>query len=256
MTNTVQKQHKIISRVPHNGEIFIERAKRYKISKCKEFKRWTFNRVPDESKVNEIKQSIKNHTFAPQPLMANIKDDEVHVYDGGHRLKAYSELYDESPEIISAYLGAYIAVSEFENAPDELINQRFNNLNKSTPASSLYTSQNQSSNIGDFRGFGQIFKSKYPKAAKTSNNPHIPNYNPWALEESLAEFVKDNVVELKNISCEYLINAFEKLNNEYKNRCTNGTNHHQVRVAKAQEAGCFIFVFGRDEWKKDIKKYL
>lgn len=248
-----------ISSTDFEGVCYQESLYKCTWSRVSHLKNWKCNREPDKQKVSEIVQSITDGSYAPMPLIGFIvmnvgeKIPQVEIYDGGHRLQAYQEINQkESKCQFDILLHALI------NPPQELVYQRFKNINKMSPVTELYTRVDNTEEYMKITKkvieVGKRFRRKYKKNASTSDNPHVPNYNKFQLQEDFRTLC----LECKHIQnmeeCE-IMGIFEKINDIFKQKVekTIKDDLHKnpkvfKQVEKAMNADCYIFICGRKAW--------
>ena len=253
-----------ISSTEYEGEYYQESLYKCTWKKISHLQNWKHNRDPDKQKVSEIVESIRNGTYAPMPLIGFItmscdgKPPCVEIYDGGHRLQAYQEI-----EQVNCKCQFDILLYALLNPPVDLVIQRFQNINKMLPVTELYTSFDNTEEHMQLTkkviDFGKIFRKKYKYNASTSDNPHIPNYNKFQLQEDYRSLCLE-YKEIRNINVGDVMIMFEKINIAFKEKVEESINNNLYKnpklfkqIEKARNVGCYIFIYGRSGWINEFK---
>lgn len=242
------------------NDIFEEQVLKLPLKDVSTLINWDSNREPDESKVNEIIQSIKNHKFSPQIIATFAKNDNFIIYDGGHRAAAYNKMLEnqEDSKILQEYFSDSIIISVIIGAPIRYIVDRFKDINKSTPLPELYKEplENNKEILRKLVPKVIIEFKKVYKNHKTSNRPQLPSYNPGALTDLLFDVLNsEEILNInENVTVQMIMNVFAVINSNYKNellqnptRIKNGVK----LVTKAEDANNFIFL---KDWSEDFTK--
>lgn len=252
-----------MSTIQFNGKEYDECLYTLPLNKIHYTKVWIHNRWVDDMKVDEIIESIKTNKHTFQPLVGAIMTygDRlvINIFEGGHRLTAYQKL--QSVGELSKYIKTdSIVIQACIDPPIQLIRQKFEYINKFVPVTELYTR----ANLGDpdenddiknnINEVSKLFGKLYSKNAKTSNNPHRPNYNKYIFEGDLHKCVlDDDSGVMLRLLCEpeRVIQMFEIMNEIIKH---NDDYRDSIRI-KAENAGCYIFVYGQSDWVNCIQNY-
>lgn len=218
---------------------------------------WEANREPDNQKILEIIQSINCDKHSIQIVYCFQKNDNYIIIDGGHRVEAYKKMLITSPLKIKDYLNDSVIISLMVNAPIKYIVDRFVEINKATPLPELYKSP--------FTKSTEILRSVVPEAvkefkktykcSKTTNKPHLPNYNPAILTNDLFDVLNNDVEDISEpLTPELIMNVFAVINTNYKTKLlaepTSIKNGIKL-TNKALDVNCFIFLL---EWRGDFVK--
>ena len=238
-----------------NNDTFEEQLLKLPLKNINELVNWEANREPDEQKIQEIIQSINEDKHSIQIIYCFKKGTEFVIIDGGHRVEAYKRMLNEDPTKIQEYLNDSLIISAIIAAPIKYIVDRFIEINKATPLPELYKSPFTKS-TEELRKLVpdaiKEFKKLY-KCYKTTNRPHLPNYNAAALTNELFDVLNDDVGEINEpLTTSLIMNVFAVINTNYKNELletpTKIKNGIKL-VNKAEPVNCFIFL---KDWKRDF----
>lgn len=241
----------------YDNESFEEQLIALSLEEVHKLQNWDCNRIPDEKKVDEIIDSIKNQTYSNQIIHAFANDDKFIVYDGSHRVQAIQTLMC-SPDYTKAvdFFQNKILLSVLFCAPIPYIIERYKAINQATPVPEFYKQPMQQSTqqlrvlIPDcIKKFKQIYK-----CSKTSQRPHLPSYNAFQLENELFDLLNQNneINDGIELTSKLLIEVFAIINTKYRAELIqdptiikNGITY----VNKAQIVNCFIFL---KQWQSDF----
>lgn len=241
----------------HFDDTFEEQLIKLPLQNINKLINWDSNREPDEQKIKEIMQSIENNKHSIQVIHCFEEENKYTIIDGGHRVEAYKKMILTNPQKIQEYLSDSLIISLIISAPIEYVVSRFNEINKATPLPELYKIPFEKSTEQLRKLVPEAikkFKTVY-KCFKTTNRPHLPNYNPASLTNDLFD-VLQNDIDWENsnqpITIVLIMSVFAVINTNYKSNLLKNpsTIRNGVNVVnKAQLVDCFIFL---KDWKKDF----
>lgn len=239
----------------YNSETFEEHIIKISLSNINTIINWDANREPDEQKIYEIIESIKNDMHSIQIINCFQKDKNYIIIDGGHRVEAYKRMMVNDTDKIKEYLKNSLILSVVVSAPIEYIVARFVEINKATPLPELYKSPFTKS-TEELRIFVpnliKEFKKVY-KCYKTTNKPHLPNYNQGTLTDDLFDILNNKVEDInKPLTTDLIMDVFSIINTKYKNDLL--VNPTKIKngvkiINKAEAVNCYIFIY---DWKTDF----
>lgn len=222
---------------------------------------WKWNRPPDNEKIVEIMDSILKgiHVFS-EIYIAKIQNNWV-CYDGNHRREALIKLMNTHPQQVSHHQGYQqgqcVIVNVYIDATDDIIKQRFIQLNKTTPVPELYTNfgiSNVNNTLrSDIENIVSYMCKKYKPFVSTSNNPQRPNFN----RDKMIDDLYNLCIERKYTSIDYEkflsmldelnIKQKEKIHNLEKTCGTNTKEFHRIIsenvLSKSNKHKTWIFIF-------------
>ena len=227
------------------------------LSSLDKFVNWECNREPDEEKVKEIIQSIKQQIHTPQVIFAFLPENsrKYIIWDGGHRMKAMKCMYQSGDrEELEKYMKGRFMVSIVKTGDEEYIKKRFTDVNKSTPLPRLYKEPNKDlftkGYIHMMKNFEKQFRQKY-KCHKTSNKPQLPNYNSSAVCDNVDIMIRECQQDLSKVTEQLLLQIFHEINCEFKQFVLeNPTYVSAHKKSQADKFDCYIFFFN---WEQKFK---
>jgi hypothetical protein len=202
---------------------------------------WKYNRPCEPNRVHEIKGYIEETgnvdgiIYMYETMINN--NYKYFCYDGNHRLQALKELRQSYPVLINVY--------KISGTPEEIkekITEKFMKLNLANPVPELYFDDDTKTlilkNVVD--DAIKYLINKYPKHLTTSPNPRKPNFNRDNTTDKLYKYLSDS--GKTNITKEYLIKEFERINQYCKNNITTLKNISKSALDKAKETNGYIFL--------------
>lgn len=260
----------IHSKITYEGSVYEDRSVIITGSKISLVKVWARNRPADESKIEEITESIKNGLYTPTALVGyfkvkNGKLSDVFITEGQHRLKAIQNMLKSDPSVVERMLLNQIQVQGLVNPPMDLVRRRFQQINKMCPATEMFTDLNVAENQAElneyYKDVMKAFVCKYPCNKSTSNRPHPPNYNQFQFLESFRRMCTEHK-KFNFMTIDAVMDIFDQINNDYQlaiqedlqsNMDLKEKTKLQKRFTKAGEKGkCFLFVKGQELWVNDF----
>lgn len=157
---------------------------------------WKHNRLPDQDRVKEIHEYMKESKRMDGMIHLAMIGDELVCYESNHRREALKGLEDM----------ATILVDILPNATDELVKSEFHRLNKAVSVPELYFSYDPEQNFRDLKLAIDDFCESYKKHKVTSNKPQRPNFNRDILTDECLRLIKElniDVDELFERLCKY-----------------------------------------------------
>lgn len=198
--------------------------------------KWSCNRDPDMTRVQEIVTHLENGGYVPPILHVADAEEGLVCYDGNHRREAFN-LMRNPPTVILDVLC---------NASKKEIYNDFTNLNKSVQVPAMFVGDD-GDNVEVLKVRDQIVKlvrkyeTKYKSFASTSARCHAPNFNRDMLMENILDIWKDmdGMVSIDEIEI-----LLDKLNTMYAEGklCRSHATFRQHVLQKCTEGGLWLFI--------------
>ena len=151
------------------------------------------NRTVDNVRMEELKGYMQRERHMPNVLYAidkHVPDGKLHIYDGGHRFTAASELLDKS----QLDLDVWLAVRKLtrEEQLDSVVKAEMHAINKRVRVPPQYTDPEAKQALKDLaRDVTAFIVGTWPRICSNSDNPQIPHFNQHRLEELLYQRLFD-----------------------------------------------------------------
>lgn len=212
-----------------------------------------YNREKNEMKVNEIFESILDNTLTPNIIhISEIydrddKQQQLRCWDGQHRWHAIRKFYiDKHNKDISNMFMCFI----YKNDNNDGALEKFINHNKLSPAPipDINPHPEPASDVIKIiemvKELIEFIISAFPKMQSISNKPKKGNYNVNKLYNILYNFIEEENIIKKNISCEYIKQKIIEHNNKLKDFYTDKYKSiiKDANIKRAFENNCFLFL--------------
>ncbi len=198
-------------------------------------KKWSRNRDPDMSRVQEMLIRVQNGGYFPALLhLADLKEEGLVCYDGNHRREVLNHMTSGIPRVI---------VDLLTSATQRDVYDAFDALNKSVQVPAIYFEDEQTTSRvkEEILELVKHYETRYKSHASSSPRCHAPQFNRDTFVENLHKIWKhfDNKVSIPEIQT-----ALERLNELYsQGRLCKPHNSHKPRVIeKCRESGLWLFI--------------
>lgn len=220
-----------------------EKNKKLYIAHLDDFdlKIWKYNRPPDDVRVQEIAQYIRDEAFVPGIIYAfsDWRGQIYYIYDGAHRLAAIT--CDPSFKDLEFLL----AIHELHTNDVSVIQKEFKNINLAVPVPDLYLDDEQKIQAREAScRLVDAICNKYKKLQSASPRPRKPNFN----RDLLLDCVYDVVQASQQWTDAHLWASVQSINTLYKRQC----DVSQSFVKKCIQSDCFLFLRGLDDFKRSL----
>lgn len=196
-------------------------------------KKWSRNRDPDLTRIQELTNYIKNGNYIPPMLhLADLKEEGLVCYDGNHRREALQQANLENYKII---------VDLLCHATQSEVFEAFTNINKSVQVPAIFVDEMiQENDIRIKHDIIQLVKkyeTQYSSYVSTSSRCHAPNFNRDSFTDMLYNIWKafDGLITITELE-----NTLDQLNRDY----ANGKFPKKIKetiVKKCQQNGLWLF---------------
>jgi hypothetical protein len=235
---------------------------------------WKYNRPADKSRIQPIMNYIKEYRRVEGIIYLAERDDIFYCYDGIHRVFAIISLvkqYQEYHDILgSSDILDIEVVLDIMPYNDEMIKERFININSSLPVPSIYTEQDQT--IGKLQIVQSIWKyieTQYHTFVMSSRKTNVPNTNSTEFSDKFSVILDSvNLPEKTKMSLydeDYWKTTFCQFNDFMKSRIIKTTYsrydklYSTLRMSKHQQAKCIkydFYCFGSRRWEDYLMYFL
>jgi hypothetical protein len=197
-------------------------------SKYKEVINWKYNRKPDNTRIQMIKEYMEQKTIdlVPGLICAWEIQNRLEIYDGFHRFSACKD-----------FNNCKIIIKITKTEDEEIIKKDFELVNKSVYVPAMYLETNQNKNEVCNNVY-EMMKNQFPENISFSNSPHKQNFSKNSIVELLhrteidfSEFLIENKIFLELI----------KINNEIKNLGI------KPRYKKTSRTGFWLLLWDNDK---------
>lgn len=237
-------------------------------------KNWRYNRPADNSRIPLIMNYIKKHQRVEGIIYLAEKDDILFCYDGIHRFLAIDSLvkeYQEYHDILgsSGILDIEI-ILDIMPFDDEMIKERFININSSLPVPSIYTEKDQT--IGKLQIIQVMWKyieKQHFMFVMSSRKTNVPNINSSEFTDKFSVILDHTDLPEKNKTCvydkDYWKTLFCQFNTFMKSRIikTRYSKHDKLystlKMSKHQQEKCKkydFYCFGAKDWDDYLLYFL
>jgi hypothetical protein len=189
-------------------------------------KLWKHNRLPDQDRVKEIHEFMKESKRMDGMIYLASIGNELVCYESNHRREALKGLDDMLP----------ILVDFLPSATDVMIKTEFLRLNKQVSVPELYFSHDPEQIFNDLKLAVDEFCEKYKKHKVTSNNPQRPNFNRDTLMQDFSRVIKE-----LNIDVEELLVRLTRYNKKLILKDKTGLS--KKIIEKCTESGLWLFAW-------------
>lgn len=189
-------------------------------------KRWKYNRPPDDTRVQEIREWIQQSKRVDGIIYLACVGNEIVCYESNHRREALRGI-DGLHNIL---------VDMMWDATDEIVKQEFFRLNKAISVPELFVTEQPTVRLEDLMDVVNKFCENYSKMRSPNKHPHRPNFNRDQFMEDLYSIVKDS-----GITIEEAMNRLEKLN--WKLAVKDKTKLSKTIIDKCEKTGMWLFAW-------------
>lgn len=211
---------------------------------------WKYNRPLDRSRVPDIIHYIKkNHRIEGIIYLAYQKDSNTYYcYDGIHRYHAIKQIYkdqDTFSDILGIYQLDFTIMVDIMEYKDEIIRERFININSSLPVPTVYTEYEQK--LDKIKLLEHIFSyicDLYPSFVKSNRKTNVPNINSFIFNEQFS-----NIIDQHGLyDFEYWKNQMKQFNLFMSNLQIKSTNpkticYNYIKLTATQKQKCEKYCF-------------
>lgn len=202
------------------------------------------NRLKNENKINEIYDAIKDGTLASSIMSAsefvnkNNRPNKILCWDGQHRYWALRKYYKKNNINYSGNI--YLLVYRHDTKTQ--MAQRFKNINKCTPAQSMYSSNTIKNTVDAVTG---CILKKFPSLDRPSGKPNKPHYNINNVHIDLTQMLENlDKKYINTILIHKCIDMIDIINANIKQIYDNKYIHKlkEKWLISAEIANCFLFL--------------
>ena len=206
------------------------------------------NRTVDNARMEDLKGYMQREQHIPNVLYVidkHVPDGKLHIYDGGHRFTAASELLDKSQLDLDVWL-AVRKLSRDENF-DIIVKAEMHAINKRVRVPPQYTDPEAKQALKDLaRDVTAFVAGTWPRICSSADNPQIPHFNQHCLEEDLYQRLFDVATADEDPVTDEQLQLLSQnkrawlldISNDFKERL--GPNP-KGNARKAAQKGCFLF---------------
>lgn len=196
-------------------------------------KKWSRNRDPDMTRVQDLLIHISNNGYFPPVLhLAEVDGEGLVCYDGNHRREALNAI-SNPPKVI---------IDLMTRASQEDVYKAFEALNKSVQVPALYLDESMNHNVkDDLLCIVRKYESKYRQHVSSSARCHAPQFN--------RDHFLDNLYNIwcqldGRMSVQELEHSLETLNKLYSQQriCKTHDKYREKVVQKCKESGLWLFI--------------
>ncbi len=191
-------------------------------------KKWSKNRDPDLSRVNDMVEYYKKGGYIPKIIhVAELHGEGLVCYDGNHRREMLHTLDDETLECI---------VDVMFNASHEDIFESFESINRAIDVPEIYL--DDSLNIrDDVLELVKKYETKYKPFVSKASKCRPPNFNRDVFTENITNIykylngtktVKEIEGFLETLNTEYAKNKICKAHSKYKEPVTSKCDKYKM----------------------------
>ena len=239
-------------------------------------KNWKLNRPVDASRLPLIKNYIdEKHRVEGIIYLAKTNNGTYYCYDGIHRISALFSMEDDIhsyPDILGCPYKPINNISVLIDLMDyneEIIKERFVNINSSMPVPELYIDYQRDKYIQILiESLYDHFQTNYNVFIKVSKNSNVPHTNSTDFNNKMFKVITSSNVETHEI--EYwlsLINDFNKYmrelevanNNKNKNNIIKMKDFRMIRLTESQTKKCVkynFYVFAASNWDEYLLYFI
>ena len=202
--------------------------------------KWSRNRQPDSSRIQEMTVFYKNGGYIPPILhLAELKDEKLVCYDGNHRREVFDILKDPDLTIIADCM--------FDVTQTDVY-FAFENINKSIQVPALYFED-----VGVKEEILQLVKeyeTNHPQFISTSPRYHSPNFNRDIFIDDVFDIYKQTGYPIQEIK-----SLLMKLNDAYKSGklCKSHDKYKKSAIDKCAKYDFYLFLERRISSENLIK---
>jgi len=204
------------------------------IFKQLDIKVWKFNRPPDMTRVEEIRETMKkNNRMDGMINLAYITHEGLVCYEGNHRRLAL-----EGNEFV-------VFVEIIWDVTNEQVTEEFKRLNKSVSVPELYISETDATLKVEIEELVKEFTKKFTKHLSSSAKNQCPNFNRDNLTDQILRLQKELMIPVSQLSTRlYALN--EKLS--FKDKTKLSEKNRQ----KCEKYGLWLFAWSSVISSKDL----
>ena len=204
------------------------------IFKQLDIKVWKFNRPPDMTRVEEIRETMKvNNRMDGLINLAYITHEGLVCYEGNHRRLAL-----EGNDFV-------VLIHILWDVTDEKVTEEFRRLNKSVCVPELYISETDATLKVEIEQLVKDFIKKFPDNLSTKANHQRPNFNRDNLTDQILRLQKELAIPVSQLSTRlYALN--EKL--AFKDK----TKLPEKNRQKCEKSGLWLFAWSTVISSKDL----
>lgn len=235
---------------------------------------WKYNRPVDKSRIQPIVNYIQEHRRVEGIIYLAENNGIFYCYDGIHRVFAIIALvkqYQEYQDILgSSDILDIEIVLDIMPYNDELIKERFININSSLPVPSLYTEQDQMiGKIQIVQSIWRYIETQYHTFVMSSRKTNVPNTNSSEFSDKFSAILDNvNLPEKTKMSLydeDYWKTVFCQFNDFMKSRIIKTTYsrldklYSTLRMSEHQKAKCKkhdFYCFGSRRWEDYLMYFL
>jgi len=196
---------------------------------------WKYNRPPDEKRVLDIENEMKQSQRMDGCLYLASVDNELVCYEGNHRREALKHLQTCQP----------ILVDMIWNADDDFLKREFARLNKAVSVPELYINTDLISIKSDIQDMVKELCIRYPDHVSTKQKPQRPNFNRDSLTDNITRIIKEASIDVETFK--YKIDGLNE-----KNKHEDQSSLNPKMVKKCQETGLWLFIYSTHLDTKDF----
>jgi hypothetical protein len=185
------------------------------IFKQLDIKVWKFNRPPDMTRVEEIRETMKkNNRMDGMINLAYITNEGLVCYEGNHRRLAL-----EGNDFV-------VFLDILWDVTNEQVTEEFKRLNKSVSVPELYISETDATIRLEIEQFVSEFRKKFKDHESSSTKHSRPNFNRDNLTDQILRLHKELMIPISQVSArlyalndKYSLRDKSKLSDSIKKKC-------------------------------------
>lgn len=195
-------------------------------------KKWSRNRDPDSTRVDEMINFYNNGGYIPPVLhLAEIQEEGLVCYDGNHRRELFNQLENTIDCIVDIMF----------NTTQSEVFKSFDNINKSVQLPAIYLDEHKDSTKEDILQLVKTYEQKYKNFLSTSSRCRAPNFNRDNFVDNIYNILNSfhNMINVKELSI-----LLTELNYQYSigNLCRPHYKYSPAVIKKCTDQQLWLFL--------------